>query len=148
MDLNSLFTNYWHKAVETEQRLHVPAAYILAHAAIETDNSQHYASKYIHGFDILVVNNTSKFKKFFIDIYNIIKNFLKPKKTESPRFPVDHLEEPILEFFDRLDYHNKFNQIQSISKFAEYIYKGKKDEEKLTIDFKIMVENILQLIHS
>lgn len=147
MDLNSLFTNYWHKAIEAEQRLHVPAAYILAHAAIETDNSQHYASKYEHGFDVLVVNTTSKFKKFFINIYDSIKNFFE-YDIEIPRFPIDHIEEPIIEFFENINYHDKFKYIQSVSKFAEYLYKGKKDEKKLTAEFKETVQEILQLIHN
>lgn len=147
MELKVLVNKYWHTAVGIEQKLSVPAAYLLSHAIIETKNAEQIASEYEHGFEFIVIDTTNKFKKFFVDIYNEIKSwFYKGEKlivSEAKK-----VDDNIIDFLDNVNYHNKFQYIQSVSKFAEYLYKGKNDEEKLTSEFKFIVQEILQLIHN
>jgi hypothetical protein len=146
MDINSFIDKYWLDALNAEKRLKIPASYLLAHAAIETQLAETKALNYIHGFEVIIPAKVSAFKQFWINLYKKVKSWFVKEEVEV-KTEVVSLEDNVKDFFTNVSYHIKFDYLQSVDRFATYIYAGKSDIDTLSVAFKDMVSKIQTIVN-
>lgn len=149
MEIKDFIKKYWHDAVNAERELKVPAVYLLAHAIIATDASKKKATELVHGFEVIIPVKVNKFKQFWVDLWDKVKSWFKKEEkivTTKIERTDEHIEDYIIHFFDNVSYHAKFEYLQSIDRFAIYVWIGKKYEYLYTKEFKDTVNKIQEAL--
>jgi|ERR1700751_1220754 len=143
MEIKDFVNKYWKEVVKSEQELHIPAIYLLAHAAIETKLDEQKSLNYIHGEQIIVQNvikeDISKFKQFWIDLCNKIIRWFKKPIIESKEIIKQNISNTI-DFLNNSKYDIKLHYIQNIDVLAETLY----DDKQQLIDMVDKVRSALQ----
>lgn len=151
METKDLVKKYWQDAVSAENKLKIPAVYILAHAFVETENGISKAKTLTHGFEVIIPIKVSKFKQFWIDLWSNIKSFFS-KKVEIVVQEVsgieEHIDDHIIHFFNNVSYHAKFEYLQSTDRFAYFVWQGKEFEYLYMKKFKDTVNEIKEAMAS
>ena len=145
MEIKDLVKKYWQEAVGAERKLKAPAIYLLAHAIVETDGGIHKAENLAHGFEVIIPVKINKFKQFWIDVLVKIKSWFKKEEQIVVKEVVsteEHVDDYIIHFFNNVSYHAKFEYLQSIDRFADFVWRGKQYEYIYMKKFKDTVNEI------
>lgn len=151
MEIKDLVKKYWQNAVDAEIKLKAPAIYLLAHALVETEEGVQKAETLSHGFEVIIFVKVSKFKQFWIDLYVKIKSlFIKEVEivAQNVTSTEEHINDYIIHFFNNVSYHAKFEYLQSIDRFADYVWRGKQYEYIYMKKFKDTVNQIKEAMEN
>lgn len=146
MEIVSFIDKYWLDALKAEKKLKIPATYLIAHAGIETQLAETKAVNYLHGFEVIIPVKVNAFKQFWINLWNKVKSIFN-KEELVVETKIVNVEDNVKDFFTNVSYHAKFDYLQSVDRFAAYIYAGKSDIATLSANFKDMVSKIQTLIN-